>query len=153
MPATTLSAQVGQLVAQRPALSRVFEKIGIDYCCGGKLPLEQACRSKGLDPTTVALMLEATSDTANPQQAVDVSAMSMTALADHIEQTHHRYLKSELPRLQPLIEKIVAKHVDKNAKLARLPDVFAALRSEMESHMGKEEQVLFPMIRQLEAGA
>ena len=142
---------VGQLVAERPARARLFEKLGIDYCCGGKKSLADACKAKGLDGATVAVMLDAIED--GPSSAAfDVSNMTLSELADHIEKTHHAYLKTELPRLTPLIQKIAAKHSDKNAKLPQLPPVFLALRSEMESHMAKEERILFPMIRQIESG-
>jgi len=143
---------VGQLVAERPSRSRLFEKLGIDFCCGGKKSLQEACRAKGLDVGTVVAVLDL--DEGGPATAaVDVSQMSLTALADHIQQTHHVYLKSELPRLQPLIEKIAAKHSDKNPKLVQLPYIYGAFRCELEAHMAKEEQVLFPLIRQIDAGS
>jgi len=148
----TLETTVGQWVAQRPNLARVFEKLGIDYCCGGKQPLEQACRAKNLDPATVLAMLDA-GDGGPNTGTVDAAAMSLTELTDHIERTHHAYLKSELPRLAPLVDKIAARHSDKNPRLAQLANVYRGLRAEMEAHMVKEEQILFPLIRQIDRGA
>jgi len=149
MSASTDTATIGELVAERPARSRLFEKLGFDYCCGGKKTLEQACRARGLDPATVAALLNESNADPNTG-AVDVSAMSLTQLADHIEQTHHAYLKDELPRLHRLIQKIAAKHGPDNPELTQLPRVYAAFRSELELHMAKEERVLFPLIRQIE---
>jgi regulator of cell morphogenesis and NO signaling len=148
---TTLESTVGELVAAQPGLARLFGKLGIDYCCGGKRPLAEACRDKGLDPATVLALLES-NEGAPAAGVVDAAAMTMTELADHIQATHHAYLKAELPRLQPLIEKIAGKHAGLNPKLTQLPAVFAGLRDEMESHMAKEEQILFPMIRRIDRG-
>ena len=149
--APTVDTTIGQLVADRPARSRLFEKLGIDYCCGGKRTLADACQAKGLDAKTVAQLLVAADDTVPTAGAVDAAAMSLTQLADHIEQTHHQYLKRELPRLSPLVEKIAAKHGPAHPNLAQLSHVFAAFREELESHMMKEERILFPMIRQIDA--
>jgi len=147
----TIQSTVGQWVLEQPGLARVFEKLGIDYCCGGKKPLEVACRAKGLDPATVLAVLDASQGAPNKGPA-DVSNLSLTELADHIETTHHAYVKTELPRLQPLIERIARKHSDKNPLISQLPTVFSAFRSDMEAHMAKEEQVLFPLIRKLDRG-
>jgi regulator of cell morphogenesis and NO signaling len=94
MVATTnkLQITVGQLVTERPARARIFESFGIDYCCGGKKPLEQAIREKGLEPKMVLGVLDAF-DEHTPQAERDWSTASATDLADHIEQTHHAYLK------------------------------------------------------------
>ena len=146
----SLLRTVGSLVAERPGRARVFEKLGIDYCCGGKKSLEDACKSKQLDANTVASLLDA-ADNTSASPVIDAATMTLGELVDHIEQTHHKYLKVELPRLTPLVEKIASRHSDKNAKLPQLPIIFAAFRSELEAHMGKEEQVLFPLIRQIDA--
>jgi regulator of cell morphogenesis and NO signaling len=145
-----LSHTVGSLVAANPNLARTFEKLGIDYCCGGKKTLEQACADKGLDAHTVMRLIEA--DQQPPSaEAVDAASMSLTELADHIQQTHHAWLRTELPRLQGLVERIAARHGDKNLKLPQLPIVFAAFRSDLEAHMAKEEEILFPLIRKIDA--
>lgn len=149
----TVESTVGQWVAERPAVARVFEQVGIDYCCGGKKPLADACRAKGLDAATVLAFLNSNLAGASASvETVDAQSMTMTALADHIERTHHDYLRREFPRLQPLVEKISFKHGQHNPRIARLAAVFTAFRAELESHMAKEEQVLFPIIRQIEQG-
>lgn len=148
---TTLNAQmtVGQLVADRPARSRVFESHSIDYCCGGKRTLDEACREKGVDPAAVLAALEAIG--AEPDDdGVNPSDMTMTELADHIEQTHHVYLRKELPRLTELTKKVAAAHGDKYSWLEDVKHTYADLVAELEPHMQKEEQILFPMIRELE---
>lgn len=140
---------VGSIVAQCPALSRVFEHAGIDYCCGGKISLAQACVKKGIDPQTFLGQLEEVGAAAG-NASVDAAAMTLTALADHIVATHHAYLKSELPRLEAMTFKVAKVHGGEDARLRQVHETFLGLAAEMTSHMMKEEQILFPMVRHLE---
>jgi regulator of cell morphogenesis and NO signaling len=144
-----LDTTVGQLVTERPGRARVFEAFGIDYCCGGKKPLAQAIQEKGLDQQTVLTILNAFDEQATYAE-LDWSKASPTALADHIEQTHHAYLKSELPRREYLVNKVANRHGSHTPHLIDLARVFAAFKLELESHMQKEEVVLFPICRQLD---
>lgn len=149
MSAFQVHDTVGAIVAQRPALSRVFEQEGIDYCCGGKKALDEVCREKGLDPAGLLAKLEAHASTRADESVVDAAAMSLSELADHIERTHHAYLRRELPRLYAMTEKVASVHGDKDARLDEIRRTFLALADEMTSHMMKEERILFPMIRRL----
>ena len=144
-----LETTVGQLVTERPGRARVFEAFGIDYCCGGKKPLAQAIREKALDERAVLGVLDAF-DEQSPQAERDWSKATLTELADHIEQTHHDYLKAELPRLEFLVNKVASRHGSHTPSLNELAAVFNAFKPELESHMQKEETVLFPICRQME---
>jgi regulator of cell morphogenesis and NO signaling len=144
------SSHVGQIVASQPLLARVFERVGIDYCCGGKRTLADACAAKGLDPATVAVMLEAAAQISGAKPAVDAATMSLSALADHIEATHHAYLKEELPQLVEKAERVAYKHAWRDPRLPAVAATVQALAGEMFSHMAKEEHVLFPLVRELE---
>ena len=148
MPMSDFHTQVGHLVAEKPERSRVFERHGLDYCCGGKRSLEDACRDKSLDPSTVVAELEALD--APGADEVSPADMSMTDLVDHIVETHHRYLRGELPRLVGLIDKVNGVHGTAYPWLEEVRQTFADLVAELEPHMAKEEQVLFPMIRELD---
>jgi len=141
---------VGSIVTKWPAASRVFEQVGIDYCCGGKIPLDQACRNQGIEPQPILAALEKLV-AAGTEPVVNATALTLTALADHIEATHHAYLRTELPRLCTLTSKVASVHGDKDVRLAAVRDTLAALAAEMGQHMLKEERILFPMIRQLDA--
>ena len=141
---------VGAIVAKRPALSRVFEQAGIDYCCGGKIPLAEACQKKGLDAQQVLAQLEAAAAVAAPGP-VDAATMTLTVLVDHIEGTHHAYLKSELPRLEAMTKKVATVHGEHDTRLVKVNETFLGLAWEMSGHLQKEERILFPMIRQLDA--
>ena len=149
----TPETSIGAIVAARPALARLFEKLDIDYCCGGKQTLTAACTRRGLDlATTIALLDAAGAALVAGPAEVDAAAMSLAQLADHIETTHHAYLKVELPRLVEMADRVATKHGWRDA---RLGDVAAGVRSlagEMLSHMQKEEIILFPLVRQIEAG-
>lgn len=141
---------LGAIVTARPALARAFEKLRLDYCCGGKQALAEACTRRGLDVRTVIALLEAL-DAGAAAAEVDAGAMSLTRLADHIERTHHAYVKEELPRLVELAERVAAKHGHRDPRLAEVSAVVRELATEMFCHMSKEEVVLFPAVREIEA--
>jgi len=147
------STTVGELVREQPSRSRVFESLRIDYCCGGKQPLSQACEKHRHDVESVIEQLAKSDEAATSgQNAVDADAMTLSELADHIEQEHHAFLRDELPRLDAITEKVHRVHGEAEPRLADVRTAFIALRDELMSHMVKEEQVLFPMIRALDEG-
>ncbi|MDC0935671.1 iron-sulfur cluster repair di-iron protein [Pirellulales bacterium] len=144
-----INTTVGDWVTEHPQTSRVFESLQLDYCCGGDKPLAQACLEKELDPQQVIAKLEALLQRED-SASTDWTSASMTQLCDHIEQTHHAYLKEELPLLTEVVAKVTQVHGQAHPELAPLQQQFVALRDELLPHMFKEEQVLFPAIRQLE---
>ena len=148
----TLETPVGAVVAERIGRARVFERLGIDYCCHGATPLGEACALRALDPESVVAALAASDAQGEGEgdDRTDYAALAASALADHIEATHHAYLKTELPRLSCLIETVVAAHRARHPELDELADTFETLRHELESHLMKEERILFPLVRQLE---
>ena len=144
---------VGAVVAERLGRARVFDRLGIDYCCRGATPLAEACAERSLDVDRVVAEI-AESDMRGAKEDldhVDYSAMSAGNLADHIVASHHVYLRREMPRLAELIDKVVAAHSAKHPELFDLRRTFAELHQELESHLMKEERVLFPLVKQLEA--
>ncbi|MBI4578795.1 MAG: iron-sulfur cluster repair di-iron protein [Planctomycetes bacterium] len=144
-----IRSTVGEWVVDRPSRSRVFEELGIDYCCGGKQPLEDACRDKGLAAEQVVRALLAVDEPTGTADR-DWSAALLSELCDHIEATHHEYLRRELPRLASLTEKVAKVHGPNHGEMIELHAVVAGLKAELGDHMMKEEQILFPMIRELE---
>jgi regulator of cell morphogenesis and NO signaling len=141
---------VGAIVRDHPALSRLFEQAQVDYCCGGQKTLAEACAKRGIDPQAFLKELETFAAT-EPAPEVDLTALSLTELVEHIERLHHAYLHTELPRLEALVTKVARVHGDKEPRLAQVRALFLGLSAELATHLMKEEQVLFPMIRQLEA--
>ena len=144
-----LTTAVGELVVQRPSRARVFERFGLDYCCGGKFSLDEACRKKGIDPQQVLAAL-AQDDAGSAPATRDWSAASLTELTAHIEATHHAYLRQEMPRLEYLTGRVADRHGAQRAELRKIHQIFLAFQAEMDAHMNKEEQMLFPMCRQLD---
>ncbi len=143
-PTMTLSA----LVNAHPELARELERRGLDYCCGGGQTLTEACTSKGLDSSSIATEL---AEVATAEVVAEWSTMGALELVDHLESTHHRYLWDELPRLSALVAKIVSAHGERQPELQAIAACYEELRADMEPHLLKEEQVLFPMIRELDS--
>jgi regulator of cell morphogenesis and NO signaling len=126
--------------------------LGIDYCCGGKKTLAQACNQKNLDPQAILFKLQEKAGAGTePDPAADASSMSLTELVDHIEQAHHAYLHEELPRIAAMTLKVAIVHGEKDPRLKQVQETFRGMALELWNHMYKEEECLFPMIRQLEA--
>jgi regulator of cell morphogenesis and NO signaling len=142
---------VGEVVRSRPALSRVFEEEGIDYCCGGKKSLLEVCRDKGLDPQSLLTKLQQFEEKPRQRAVIDPETLSLAELVNHIEETHHTYLRTELPRIDKITKKVASVHGEKDSRLEQVRQTFLELSAEISSHMMKEEQVLFPLVRQLEA--
>jgi regulator of cell morphogenesis and NO signaling len=144
---------VGELVAERFERARVFERFGIDYCCGGRKSLVEACtRAKlELDDIVAALIV---SDEANGAAGAktDWSGLSMSELVDDIVGTHHAYLRETLPRIEQITQKVAEAHGARHPETIEIMHVFAALEAELFDHMMKEEEVLFPWIKQADAG-
>lgn len=132
---------VGELVAERPSRSRIFEKVGIDYCCGGKRTLESAAREASTDLD--ALLAELAEHPATESDK-DWRSESMRALVEHILEAHHRWLKENMPRISVLAAKVARVHGPTHPYLADLQKVYESLRDDMEPHLAKEENILFP---------
>jgi len=139
------SRTVAELVLERPARARVFETLGVDYCCGGKQSLTAACDARGLAVADTVAALESAAEI--PSTEPDWTQAALPELCDHIVAAHHDRLREELPRLDGLLEKVVRAHGEERPELAELRDTFVALRSELEEHMVVEEETLFPVVR------
>jgi regulator of cell morphogenesis and NO signaling len=146
----TADTTVGAIVRAFPARSRIFENLGIEYCCGGKQTLAQACQKRGLDTSTVVTMLAAL-DGAPEARLADPDSLSLSELCDHIEQAHHGYLRQELPRLDFMTHKVAAVHGDSEPRLLELRRAFETFSAKVVSHTEEENESVFPEIRALEA--
>ena len=142
------TSRVGHVATEHPMATKVFARHGIDFCCGGGKPLSDVCDAKGLDIQVILGEIA----TALSTTASDVrrwNEADLEDLIDHILEAYHGPLREELPRLEFMARKVLLAHGDKQPDV--LPDLlstFLALKAELESHMMKEEQILFPMIRQ-----
>ena len=147
-----LSVPVATVVARFPSSSRVFERHRIDYCCRGGESLAAAAVSRGLDPDALLAELRTMPVQVDAGVGFDRAAASMSELCDLIERTHHAFLRQELPRARELCARVVRAHGDRHPEVRRVAELLATFHEELESHMRKEEVVLFPLLRSFERG-
>jgi regulator of cell morphogenesis and NO signaling len=146
--------KVREIALQMPQAARVFEKLKIDYCCGGDLPLADACATAGVDVSTLERMLaESATDTSDKKGAPDFPTFTLAELSAHILEKHHVYTKEEMARLEPLMGKVLTAHGENHKELATIAGLFRQLCAELKPHMFKEEQILFPYIVSVEQAA
>src|ERR1035437_5454249 len=148
MTATTQT--VREIALEQPTSIPVLEHCGIDDCCGGRRPLAEACAAGNLEVDAVIAALEAAAQGPAPV-AEDWTTASLEKLSAHIVATHHAYVKSELPRLAVLAEKVVRRHGDTQPELPLIQIKLAQLDEELSQHLLKEEAVLFPYVVKLES--
>jgi regulator of cell morphogenesis and NO signaling len=137
--------QVSDIVIQNPAATRVFHRHGIDFCCGGKRPLAAVCAEHRLDPEQIRREIEALSPAEADEK--DWSREPLADIVDHILERYHAALREELPRLNAMAAKVLNAYGQRFPEM--IPPVVARLRElteELQSHMMKEERILFPYV-------
>src|SRR5690242_10956764 len=139
---------VGEIVATDFRAASVFEQFGIDFCCGGRRSLADACRAAAADPDTVQRALDALCPEP-PGAEADERQWPVGRLIDHIVSIHHARARLAMPTIAHHLAKLVSVHGERHPELARVAAAFDELRYEMQQHLRKEEQVLFPYIREL----
>jgi regulator of cell morphogenesis and NO signaling len=137
---------IGDIVATDFRAAAVFERFGIDFCCGGRRSLVEACRSAA-NPDEVMRAIDALGAPAASDG--DVRAWTVDRLIDHILVTHHTYLREALPAIGRHLAKLQSVHGQRHPELHEIVTVFEDLSDELSQHMIKEEQVLFPYVRDL----
>lgn len=146
-----LERTVGELVAERPGRSRVFQSVGIDFCCQGGRTLRDACERKGIAAETVVEQLEAeAADKSAPEQ--NPANLPPAELVAYLVETHHGFLWRELPRLFAMAERVAHVHGGHTPSLVELFQVFNGLQAELTEHLMKEERILFPAITAMSRG-
>ncbi len=142
---------VRELALENPNATRIFEKMKIDYCCGGNKSLEEACATARVKVAEVKRLFEQAVESDAPLNGLlDFQNLTLTDLIGHILAKHHVYTKEEMVRLQSLIEKVVTVHGENHPELRNLGDVFQQMCADLTPHMLKEEKVLFPYLLELE---
>lgn len=143
---------IGEIAAKDLRKAEVFKKYGLDFCCGGKRQLEDACKEKGLDVIRIKEELENTQSASNNNTAQhDFNSWNLSFLADYIVNVHHSYLRQNMPVIADLTKKVAEHHGTTNPELNKIRDKADEIFSELKVHMKKEETVLFPYIKQLDA--
>jgi regulator of cell morphogenesis and NO signaling len=144
---------VREYALEIPAATRIFEKLGIDYCCGGGKSLADACTAAGVSVEEVLDSLDADLESVSTSATTDWQALSQAELITHIVDKHHAFTREELARLEALLAKVSGVHGENHPELCQIQDQFGKLRGELEPHMLKEESVLFPYIVRMEEAA
>lgn len=139
---------VRELAVEIPNATRVFEKFGIDYCCGGKKSLDEACDTAKLPLDDVLAALDASLATATAE--FTLPSGSLAELVDHIVKTHHKFTREEIARLNALLDKVCSVHGKNHPELPAIRETFLGLAQELTVHLMKEENVLFPYIVRME---
>jgi regulator of cell morphogenesis and NO signaling len=147
---TAAETIVRKITLDNPASVRVFESLGIDYCCGGNLPLKDACLRANVSPESV-LKLLADLNTARQGTLDEWIDAPVAELTGHIVSRYHGYVRTEGPRLLALLEKVTSKHGAARPELAEIGAIFATVFHKLSVHMLKEEQVLFPFLNSMDA--
>ena len=155
---TTIATKtVREVALENPAATRLFEQLGIDYCCGGHKPLDEACAAASVPVEKVLAQLEEAANAHGRQPGKDWQQESLTALIEHITNTHHVFVRTEAPRILALLEKVCGVHGANHPELHQVREQFSALAQELGNHLLKEERILFPYVagaeQQLASGA
>lgn len=141
---------LASIVADRHQAAAVFEKYHLDFCCKGKRTLQDACAEKNIP---VEPILEELQQVFEPGFAVEdhlLKSMSVSELADYIVLKHHVFVKHAMPVIYQHLYRVATKHGDHFPYMQQVFNLFASLQTEMESHMEKEEKVLFPRIKEVD---
>jgi regulator of cell morphogenesis and NO signaling len=145
---------VGELASEAPSATRVFERFRIDYCCGGKRTLPDACVAAGANLDEVLGMLEgATAAAQQPGESRDFQNSTLAELVGHILDQHHAHTREEMGRITALADKVCAAHGERHGELPFVRELFGELCADLGPHMLKEERVLFPYVLALEEAA
>jgi regulator of cell morphogenesis and NO signaling len=142
------TTQVADVASRFPATIKVFQKRGIDFCCGGKRGLATACAEGGIDLSLLRTELQ-TAIACAPEDTDGLPEMPLDELTRHIVARYHDTLREELPRMERMMQKVLAVHGPKHPWLDGVAQTFSALRDDMLPHMQKEEDVLFPFISRM----
>jgi regulator of cell morphogenesis and NO signaling len=141
------TTMIGEIVAADFRAAAVFEEYGIDFCCGGRRALDEACRTAAADPAEVLRALESLPRVTDAES--DVTEWRLDRLIDYIVATHHEYVRSSMPTIRHYLSKLVEVHGSRHPELASVAACFDTVIRELGQHLLKEEHVLFPYVREL----
>ncbi|OZB95393.1 iron-sulfur cluster repair di-iron protein [Paenibacillus sp. XY044] len=148
MSQLTLQTHVSDIVTAVPQSADLFRALRIDFCCGGKIPLEEAAAKRKLDSSAVlhqARILETKIAEYRDSRPGDLAEPE---LIDYIQNKHHAFLREELPALTPYVTKLALVHGEHHPELLRVQEIFAELKNELLTHTEDEDQNVFPQIQQ-----
>lgn len=139
---------VGEIVTRDYRAAKIFKEAGIDFCCGGKRTLEETCTEKGIDAEALMDKLE---NLSSEPSAADHNFKDWEPgfLCDYIVNVHHVFVRNTLPELMFYTNKIAKVHGDNHPELYEVADLFSRVNNELIQHLTKEENILFPAVKEL----
>ncbi|HEX7177170.1 MAG TPA: iron-sulfur cluster repair di-iron protein [Pyrinomonadaceae bacterium] len=143
---------VREYAVETPNATRVFEKLKIDYCCGGGRSLGDACAVAGVPVEEVTRLIEQ-AGSAPAEMPAEIVSGTLAELIDHILDKHHTFTRDEMERITALTEKVCSKHGENHPELLGVRTLFQQLCDDLRPHMFKEEMILFPYVKQMEQAA
>ena len=146
----TATKTVGEIAAEMPGATREFEKLGIDYCCGGSRTLDQACSEANISVDEALARLDRSAASTETRSGRDWQNQLLADLISHITTTHHAFVREESSRILALAAKVVGVHGKNHPELLQVQQTFSGLAEELRVHLMKEEQMLFPYISLME---
>ena len=147
MVAKLVEKTLAEIVTDNIRSAIVFEEYGLDFCCRGNRNLREACEEKNINVQEIVDSLENLSNGTNEELKAD--QWELDFLVDHIMQKHHQYVKRMIPVISLHSDKVALVHGENHPETIQIADLFLAVRTELESHMMKEERILFPQIKQM----
>jgi regulator of cell morphogenesis and NO signaling len=139
---------IGEIVAADYRKAQVFKNLGIDFCCGGKKTIAEACAKKGIDPEEVERQLAAVKG-GETSSETDFQNWDIGFLSDYITNTHHRYVRENTAFILEIAQKVARVHGGRHPELVRVAELFSAVAEDLTLHMLKEEKILFPIAKEL----
>jgi regulator of cell morphogenesis and NO signaling len=139
---------LGQLAAKDLRKVEVFKKYGLDFSCGGGKTVKEACAEKGLDVTKVEQELQQ-ADKRPASRPIPYDEWNIDFLADYIVNTHHSYIRKNLPDITTYANKVMEVHRGQHPELIEINNLVKEINMILMGHMDREETVLFPLIKEL----
>ncbi len=139
--------KVSEVVASNIKTAHVFKKYGIDFCCGGGISIERACSKHAIQMDQLIAELMRVDQAVLPAQ--NYNNWPLDFLMDYIIQTHHSYVLEAVDMIKSYAAKVVKVHGEGHPPVIEINELFLRVASELQFHMQKEEQILFPFIRKL----
>ena len=140
---------LGEIASKDLRKAEVFKKYGLDFCCGGKKTVKEACAEKGIDVTKVEQELQTADKNISTARPLPYNDWSLDFLADYIVNTHHSYVKKTIPDLRVYASKVASVHGNRHPELLAISQLTDEVCNELSSHLIKEETILFPYIKQI----
>lgn len=147
------SASVADIALRFPHSIDILNKYHLDYCCNGKKPFDDACTRKGLDPEKIWQEVQRAGGGSSLGKPDRFESWNLALLIDYIVMNHHQYVETAIPEIKGLLNKVCSAHGEDQPYLLSVREDFISLAEELLAHLPKEEEILFPAIKQIEKDA